>query len=241
MKKILLLILISTSILVTQSSSNAEEIGLGNIVFEEKNLQSIEHGIFTTDLSYIITKLHLVIAGKDLDIINYQWEILDTIKKLEELTKTDIIKTLDLAPNKEVALTTYLRDCEQEIQKWEIVSTYLKQEMQIFKSDMEACLTDKNISDKSYFDAVERYDQHIMDTSLTESIKYENCATENRIQYNAKVNVTKKLVFYLGLLQKKYDMLFEKQDIVTKNFTVFRDNILPDLNEIDILLEQYDF
>lgn len=72
MKKILLLILISTSILVTQSSSNAEEIGLGNIVFEEKNLQSIEHGIFTTDLSYIITKLHLVIAGKDLDIINYQ-------------------------------------------------------------------------------------------------------------------------------------------------------------------------
>jgi len=62
---------------------------------------------------------------------------------------------------------------------------------------MNSCLVDKNISDKAYFDAVDRYDQNIMQLSLAESIQYENCATENRIQYNAKVSIEDKLVFYL--------------------------------------------
>jgi len=43
------------------------------------------------------------------------------------------------------------------------------------------------------------------------------------------------------VLQKKYDVLFAKQEILAKNFEVFRDNILPDLNEIDQLLKQYKF
>ena len=111
----------------------------------------------------------------------------------------------------------------------------------ILKSDMEACITDKGISDKAYFDAIDRYDQNIMDVSLNDSIKYENCAVENRIQYNAKTSVARKLVFYLWLLQKKYDILFAKQEIVTQNFTIFRDKILPDLNQINELLKQYTF
>ena len=113
--------------------------------------------------------------------------------------------------------------------------------MQILKQDMQSCINEKSVSDKAYFDAIERYDQKTMETSLTNSITYENCATENRIKYNAKASITQKIVFYLGLLQKKYDVLFAKQDIVTKNFEIFRDKILPDLNEIDTLLQQYKF
>jgi hypothetical protein len=106
---------------------------------------------------------------------------------------------------------------------------------------MQSCINEKGVSDKAYFDAIERYDQKTMETSLTNSITYENCATENRIKYNAKASITQKIVFYLGLLQKKYDVIFTKQDIVTKNFEIFRDKILPDLNEIDTLLQQYKF
>jgi len=73
----------------------------------------------------------------------------------------------------------------------------MKKEMKILKSDMESCLTDKNISDKAYFDAIDRYDQNIMEVSIVESITYENCASENRIQYNAKTSIARKLVFYL--------------------------------------------
>ena len=117
----------------------------------------------------------------------------------------------------------------------------MKQEMQIIKGDMESCLIEKNISDKSYFDAIDRYDQNIMETSLNESIQYENCASENRIQYNAKTGIAQKLVFYLGVLQKKYDVLFAKQEILAQNFEIFRDKILPDLTQIDQLLQQYKF
>lgn len=113
--------------------------------------------------------------------------------------------------------------------------------MQILKSDMDACIVDKNTSDKVYFDAIDRYDQDMMEISLNESIKYENCASENRIQYNANTSVARKLVFYLGLLQQKYDVLFAKQEILAQNFTIFRDKILPDLNQIDALLQQYKF
>jgi hypothetical protein len=117
----------------------------------------------------------------------------------------------------------------------------MKQEMELLKMDMQSCLVDKTISDKAYFDAIDRYDQNIMEVSLKDSINYETCATENRVQYNAKTGIARKLVFYLGLLQKKYDVLFTKQEIVAQNFDIFRDNILPDLNEIDALLQQYKF
>lgn len=246
MKKTLLIVLAGLSILAIQGSSfgvkaETTEIWLGDIIFEEKELTVIEHGFLINDLGYTLIKLHLVIAGKDLQLANYQWEALEVIKKLEQLTKQDIIETLYLAEDKQVALGKYLVECSNELQKWDTIAAYMKQEMEIIKSDREACITEKEISDREYFDAIERYDQNIMDTSLADSIKHEQCATEKRIQYNAKSEVLKKIVFYLGLLQKKYDMLFAKQDIVAKTFDIFKENLLPDLNEIDEVLKQYEF
>lgn len=241
MKKIILAILVLISIIAFQSTSLAEDVGVSDIVFEEETTQSVEHGFLINELSYTIIKLHLTLAGKNIETVNYQGETLATIKRLEELTKTDVVALLNLSTNKEEVLAKYLTECDQELQKWDTISAYMKQEMDILKSDMEACITDKGISDKAYFDAIDRYDQNIMDVSLNDSIKYENCAVENRIQYNAKTSVARKLVFYLWLLQKKYDILFAKQEIVTQNFTIFRDKILPDLNQIDELLKQYTF
>ena len=232
------------SIVLFQNYSEAQGIqnqsaGLGDIIFETNTTT----GYWWTmnEISYAMIQLHLTIAGKNTKASNYEGETLATIQKLEELTKTDIIEVLNIATNKEEALITYLNDCEQNLQKWDSISAYMKQEMVLFKWDMQSCLTEKNISDKSYFDAIDRYDQKIMEASLADSITYENCATENRIQYNAKASIAEKLVFYLGLLQKKYDVLFTKQEILAKNFEIFRDNILPDLNQIDQLLQQYKF
>ncbi len=243
-KKFLIIILAAISTLAIQHSLYAQEtVGLNNVVFEEptNTTTMITHGFLINDFSYIAVKLHLYIAGKNIETINYQGEILDTIKTLEILTKTDVITMLDLSDNKEATLAKYLSECNQALQKGNTLSIYLKQEMNILKMNIDACLQDKNISDKAYFDAVGRYDQHIMEVSLADSITYETCATQNRIKYNAQASIANKLVFYLWLLQKKYDVLVAKQDIVTKNFTVFRDNILNDLNEINNLLQQYKF
>lgn len=234
------------TIVALQGKSNmqevqAEEIGIGEIVFEDNDISATENTLFMNELSYTIIKLHLMLTEKTSEISNYESETLTTIKKLEELSKTDIMGVLDISANKEEALAKYLKESSEELQKWDTIAAYIKQEMEIFKGDMQSCIIEKNISDKAYFDAIERYDQNIMETSLTESIVYENCATENRIQYNAKIGIMNKLVFYLALLQKKYDMLFAKQEIVTKNFKIFRDNMLPDLNQIDTLIQQYTF
>ena len=197
MKKIIIAMLMLISVIALQNTSRAEEIGVGDIVFETNAPEIVEHGFLMNELSYTIVKMHLSLAGKNIDLVNYEGETLATIKRLEELTKTDIIQVLDLSVNKEEALAKYLTDCDHELQKGDAISAYMKQEMQLLKSDMNSCLTEKNLSDKAYFDAIDRYDQNIMETSLAESIKYENCAAENRIQYNAKTSIAQKLVFYL--------------------------------------------
>jgi len=238
MKKLLVTILMFLTLVAIQKSPSvqAQEVGVWDILFEEAT-----HGFLMNEISHTLIKLHLLIAEKDIEMADYEGDVLTSIRKLEELTKTDVISLLNLSVNKQETLIKYLNECDQELQKWGAISAYMTQEMNILKWDMQSCLTDKNISDKAYFDAIDRYDQKIMEASLKESISYETCASENRIQYNAKASIAGKLVFYLGVLQNKYNILFAKQDILAKNFEVFRDNILPDLNQIDQLLQQYKF
>lgn len=244
MKKIIIGILIVLMTWLFQDNSGiqnvqAQEVGIGNVIFEDNNDSLSANDFSINELSYTIINLHLILIEKTSAVGNYEWETLSTIKRLEELTKTDIIEMLDVSTNKEDTLTKYLNDSNKELQKWDAIVTYIKQEMEIFKGDMQSCIAEKSISDKAYFDAIERYDQKIMEASLTDAIVYENCIAKNRIQYNAKIGIMNKLVFYLALLQKKYDMLFVKQEIITKNFKIFRDDILPDLNKIDALIKQY--
>lgn len=241
MKKTSILALMFISVLLFSNSTKAQEVGIGDIIFTTATT-NVDTNFFIGELSYTIITLHLYIANKsNIDATSYEGETLTTIKKLEELTKTDVIELLNLSKDKQGTLNTYLASSFKEIQKWDTISTYIKWEMALLKSDMQSCLIDKNISDKAYFDAVERYDQAIMQTSLTESIQYENCITDNRIKHNAKARIENKLVFYLWLLQRKYEVMFAKQEILANNFDIFRDNILPDLNEIDRLLQQYKF
>lgn len=242
MKKSIAIVIMAITIISFQQSSHAEDVGVGEVIFEEVTAtKTVEHGFFMNEISYEIIKLHLLVAEKDLETADYEWEALATIKTLEELTKTDVIQLLNLSIDKEKTLNDYLNSCNQNLQKWDAISSYMRQEMELIKSDMESCIQAKNLSNSTYFDAIDIYDQTTMDASHSDAVKYEICAIENRIEYNVQGSIVRKLVFYLGLLQKKYDVLFAKQDIVAKNYDIFRDGILPDLNQIDELLKQYTF
>ncbi|HBB03745.1 TPA: hypothetical protein DCZ39_02450 [Patescibacteria group bacterium] len=106
-----------TIIIAFQNTSHAQEVGVGDIIFEENTAEVITHGFLINELSYNITKLHLFIAEKNIEATNYEGKTLMTIKRLEELTKTDVIGILNLSTNKEEALAKYLSDCNQELQK----------------------------------------------------------------------------------------------------------------------------
>ena len=246
MKKTVIALLIALSSLALQSWSHAQEIekgqvGLWPIIFEEQTQPEQTHALFINDISYTLITLHLIIADKDIELLDYQGETLATIKTLEELTKTDVIQLLNISADKQKALSDYLTQCDQTLKKWDSISTYMKQEAEILKLDIESCIKDKNVTDKAYFDAIERYDQDNMEISLNQSIASETCASQKKVEYNANIGIARKLVFYLGVLQKKYNLLAEKQEILAKNYQIFRDGILPDLIQIDELLQQYKF
>lgn len=58
-----------------------------------------------------------MIADRNIYHGEYQSETLETIKKLEELTRQDIIETLYVAEDKHIALSAYLSDCQKWLQK----------------------------------------------------------------------------------------------------------------------------
>jgi hypothetical protein len=121
MKKIILIILLSVSIVVIQKSTgtqeaHAQEVGLGDIIFENPSIETTS-GFLMNELSYSAIKLHMKLSGKETGTDNYEGEKLTTIKRLEELTKTDVIELLNISADKEVALSKYLNDSSKELQK----------------------------------------------------------------------------------------------------------------------------
>ena len=118
MKKIILAVLMFMVIIAFQNTSQAQqEVGIGEVIFADTADTITPQGFLINELSYDAVKLHLSIAEKNIDEKNYEGEVLATVKKLEELTKTDIIEVLNVSVNKEQALTQYLTDCDQQLQK----------------------------------------------------------------------------------------------------------------------------
>ncbi len=95
--------------------AQAQEVGLGDVIFEEAT--PLANNILMNELSYNVIKLHLTIAEKNIETANYEGETLATIKKLEELTKTDIIEVLNISVNKQDALAKYLNESSQTLEK----------------------------------------------------------------------------------------------------------------------------
>jgi hypothetical protein len=190
------------------------------------------------NLSFEAIKIHLNLAEIVSDI-NPEDDVLVTLKATEEFVKTDIIEALSLSDNKQAALQEYLTQAQEYLEKGMSIITFMGQELSLIKLDMNSCAIDKTNTDKLYFDSVNNYDQKNSEQALQESIKNDACASQKRIQYNAKVYLLDKLTFYQGLLQEKYDLISAKQDILISHFDVINDNVLVQLQTINDTLKQY--
>lgn len=122
MKKTLFTILLLASVIAFQSTSIVakvqEEAGLGTVLFEDTKADAVAAQTFLiNELSYKTIEIHMNIAGKNIETNDYEGETLATIKRLEELTKTDIVELLNISTDKQEALAKYLTECDQELQK----------------------------------------------------------------------------------------------------------------------------
>jgi hypothetical protein len=111
----------------------------------------------------------------------------------------------------------------------------------LIKLDMNACQVDKNSADKEYFQWINTYDNQSSQRALNQSIANEKCATENRIQYNAKWYLLDKIVFFESVLKQRYDLISKEQDIIINHFEVISTTLIQKLQIINEVLNAYQF
>lgn len=239
MKKIIWII----AIIALSATAFAQDIGIGDIIYEDGSqtkTTTITENILPNNIAFETIKIHLRLTQLTSQI-NPEEESLATLKELQNLSKTDVIAWLSIATDKRQMLSDYLNQSNTAIQKGSTLISFLRQEISFLQLDMNACLVDKSIADKEYFDSINMYDQASSEKALATSIASDNCASQNRIQYNAKVYLLERIVFFTSILQQKYDLLFNEQETLINHFDVISDNMLQKLNLINDTLKQYQF
>ena len=118
---------------------------------------------------------------------------------------------------------------------------YLQQTLPLLKIDLNACISDKNLADTQYFKSINEYNIQDSDLALQQSIISDRCASEKRIQYNAKSYLLSKLIFYTSTLQSKQKLLQDEQDMIINHLDSIKTDILEKLTQINIALQTYTF
>lgn len=239
MKKLISII----SLLILAGAVSAQTVSVDTIIYQDGsaavNAQNMQT-ILPNNIAFETIKIHLRLANQTNDI-NPEEDSLATLKQLQELTQTDVIEWLSMATDKQKMLSDYLGQSNIALEKWDTLISFLKQELALLQLDMKACLVDKTIADKAYFDSVNSYDQSGSQQAIQTSIANDTCASENRIQLNAKTYLLNKIVFFTSVLQQKYNLLFKEQDTLISHFNVISDTMLQKLNTINETLKSYQF
>lgn len=240
MKKIIGLL----SFLALVTVASAQDIGINEIIYQNNSTigQTAQEAqtILPNNIAFETVKLHLRLT-QITSAINPEEESLATLKELQDLSATDVIAGLSIATDKQQMLSQYLIQSSTAIEKGNMLISFLRQELSLLQLGMKACLVDKNTADREYFDSINKYDQSSSDIALQTSIASDTCASENRIQSNAKTYLLNKIVFFTSVLQKKYDLLFNEQETLINHFDVISDAMLQKLNLINETLKSYQF
>lgn len=173
----------------------------------------------------------------------YTWEInpemIEILSNLKYYAYTDIITLLDISKNKKETLDRYLSESNNTIEKSDYFKDNLELEIEDNISRFEWCSKEKSSSDKDYFQALERQDAIIMDTSIYQSKKADECISKNRIDANSKKALLSKIIFFSSILEEKYNFLYTKQDMIINNFQIIKTDIAGELAQITEILNQY--
>lgn len=240
MKKIIGLL----SFLALVTVASAQDIGINEVIYQDdstigQTTQELQT-ILPNNIAFETIKLHLRLT-QITSAINPEEESLSTLKELQDLSATDVIAGLSIATDKQQMLSQYLMQSNTAIEKGNMLISFLRQELSLLQLGMKACLVDKNAADREYFDSINTYDQASSEKALQTSIASDTCASENRIQYNAKVYLLDKIVFFTSVLQQKYTLLFNEQETLINHFDVISDAMLQKLNLINETLKSYQF
>ncbi len=166
-------------------------------------------------------------------------EVLEILAKLKYYAWIDIITLLDISRDKPKTLQDFLSQANHTIETSDYFRNNLELEINDNISQLENCSKQKSLSDKSYFQALEKEDLTTMDISINQSKESDKCISTNRIESNSKQAILDKMTFLTNTLAEKYDFLYKKQDIIIANFETIKANISQELSQITDILKQY--
>lgn len=151
----------------------------------------------------------------------------------------DIVALLDQAVDKSVVVSDYLADTRALLDRVATQSEYTSARLNLLTDLMKACLTDKEIADRSFFDAINANDDEAAALWLDASLRASVCATEYRVQLNALKVQDDKLTFYVTILQKKYDYIDTQKEYIEKYYSILRPDLLEELTAIAASLQSF--
>lgn len=184
-------------------------------------------GLINTQLSIGLQQLNRVAPDQAVILL----------KELQDLALTNIINTLEVSKDKWATLNSYLQASDQAIIQWNFLLWDLNQQALYLKGNIDNCLIEKGVADKEYFDGLNDFNQEVMDTALQDSKKADACASENRIEYNALIEIIKRISYYHQILAGKFDYLSEKEDLIITHFDLIKEDLVRELLNIKITLE----
>gem|GEM_PF-4398860 len=107
---------------------------------------------------------------------------------------------LELSSDKNKTLTEFIEQSDDLLHKINLYIATLEQEVNLLKSRISECTLQKESSDQQYFNSIKDNDEIQMKHSLEESTKLSSCISENKTQYNAKLELLNMSNFYFTKL-----------------------------------------
>lgn len=240
MKKYLLLfslLALPLSIFAQMNISRVQQVIYDPVVKESSD------NFFSSPLSlwFSMYRMHMLLAyWSEFDLFS-SYEYANLIISLKDIATYNILDILEFEIDKSKVMDSYLSSLDSYLLQSNIALSNIKEEMSLLDYSVQYCLSQKTISDKQYLDAVQYpYQQFILQEAIEDSKKNAQCASDSKIEYNARKILADKINIYNTIIKIKYDYLSTHKDDIVDNYDLMKGDVLNRLILIKNMLEKYD-
>jgi len=221
------------------SSMFVYSFGVQQIIYSSDNLNIIKP-VSSIQLSKELISSHIKIWKHSYEVDFNNWTSLEIINNLKDLLTLNIAQEMEMSTNKKEYLEKYLNDVYKALSNSNQKINELTNEIDKYDSKMQLCIMQKENSDSDFFSSIDTQDDSQMQNAINISKENAKCIWENKVEVNSRKALLTTITYYDNLLQKKYDYILPKKDIIIKHFDLMKDNLLEELFRTrEVLLKNY--
>ncbi len=139
-----------------------------------------------------------------------------TIEESKDLLSNDPVFLLDKTMTFEENFIIYLDRVSESLNNLSINLSFMDYSMGNFDHNKTLCLSDREYYQTQFFDSLKRGSSNV-DHYLDLVVLNEQCASYNRIYYNAYEDIYEEMEFYYDTLNRKYDYWVSNREDIVRN------------------------